>query len=81
MKTEIHDMTNGGKFYDAVIKKCFHCGNVSFFKITKEQYDGWVENRKFIQELFPGLSKEFREQMISGTHPECWCEMFGDGHE
>lgn len=78
METQIHDLTNGGVFYDAVIRRCMHCDGVTFYKITKEQYQGWVENRKFIQELFPEIGKEDREQMISGTHPECWIEMFGE---
>lgn len=81
METQIHDMMNGGVFYDAVIKECFHCGGTSFFKITKEQYVQWIEKRTFIQDLFPHVSKEFREQMISGTHPECWNEMFGECDE
>ena len=81
MTTQIIDLTNGGKFYDAVIKKCMHCKCVTFFKITKEQYEGWFENRTYIEVLFPNLNPQMREMMISGTHPECWNEMFGECDE
>jgi hypothetical protein len=33
-----------------------------------------------IQDCFPELDKALREQIISGTHPKCWTEMFGEAH-
>jgi len=34
-----------------------------------------------IQEAYPDLDLSLREQLISGTHPACWDEMFGEsGH-
>ena len=32
---------------------------------------------QYAQDAFPFLSPEDREQIISGTHPKCWQEMFG----
>lgn len=29
-----------------------------------------------VQEAFPDMNIGLREQIISGTHPECWDEMF-----
>lgn len=78
MKMQTIDLTNGGKFYDAVIKTCMHCKCNTFFKITKEQYEGWVENGEYIHRLFPNLNAEMREMIITGTHPECWNKMFGE---
>jgi hypothetical protein len=31
-----------------------------------------------VQDAFPDLDKALREQMTSGTHPQCWTEMFGE---
>lgn len=43
---------------------------------TDEQLDEMNSpNRRHIQFIFPELSAEIREQMISGTHPNCWDEM------
>lgn len=33
-----------------------------------------------IQEAYPDLDKSLREQLMTGTHPACWTEMFGE-HE
>jgi hypothetical protein len=30
----------------------------------------------FVQDAFPDLDRQLREQIISGTHPECWTKMF-----
>lgn len=57
-------------------KSCFHCGNETFFEITYKQYEDWVLNNKYVQDVFPEMNKEDREVLISGTHPKCWEEMF-----
>lgn len=31
---------------------------------------------EYAQVAFPELDKALREQIISGTHPKCWEEMF-----
>jgi len=31
----------------------------------------------FVQDAFPNLSAGDREQIITGTHPECWSNLFG----
>ena len=33
-------------------------------------------NGAHAQSAFPDMSIELREQIISGTHPKCWDEMF-----
>lgn len=33
-------------------------------------------DRPLIQDCFPSLSRELREQILTGTHPECWEKMF-----
>jgi hypothetical protein len=36
-------------------------------------HQGWK-----IQDAVKSLDKDLREQMITGTHPDCWLEMFGE---
>lgn len=61
-------------------KKCCHCKKVGF--IIMDQQD-WINGIKdyqigaFVQDAFPNLNISQREQIISGTHPECWIELFG----
>lgn len=57
-------------------KVCFHCGIDSVIRITKDQYEDWVVNDGYAQDVFPEMTNEDREQLISGTHPKCWEEMF-----
>lgn len=35
------------------------------------------KNGALIQDAFPEMGRPQREQIVSGTHPECWQEMFG----
>jgi hypothetical protein len=35
-------------------------------------------NGAYAQDAFPDLLAPIREQIISGTHPECWNEIFKD---
>lgn len=59
-------------------RKCFHCGEETEFRITYEEYVRLFADQEYVQDVFPELTNEQREVMISGTHPHCWKEMFGD---
>lgn len=56
---------------------CVHCEGETFFLMTEEQYNKWKVRGFYIQDVFPELHKEVREWMISGTHPDCWEQVFG----
>ena len=62
-------------------KNCMHCGKDSEITITLAQYEEWVVNDGYIQDVFSEMSNEDREVLISGTHPNCWKEMFADEDE
>lgn len=64
-------------------KECIHCGKETEFSVTKDEYQRLFIDNEYVQSVFPNLSNEEREVMISGTHPECWKEMFTilDEHE
>ena len=62
-------------------RKCVYCleeGTVQVIRRDWYEYL-WENPRKTVQEHFPYLSRAYREQIISGTHPVCFAEMFGDG--
>lgn len=35
----------------------------------------------YIQDAFPDLLAPAREQIMSGIHPKCWIEIFGEDDE
>lgn len=63
---------------DTVIveKRCIGCGKVASIEVPKNQFYVW-RSGVHCQDAFPQLSRETREILISGTHPECWNNMFG----
>ena len=60
--------------------RCFQCGCTGEIRVPSS---GLTRRRAgaLMQEAFPELDKGLREQLISGTHPECWAEMFGSDDE
>ena len=56
--------------------KCSVCGNQSILDVVHEDYDKWAAGA-FVQDAFPYLSADQRELLITGTHPECWDQLFG----
>jgi hypothetical protein len=55
-----------------------HCDEETEFCLSKDEYQRLIINNEYVQDVFPLLSKEDREVMISGTHPKCWNEMFAE---
>lgn len=58
-----------------VLKKCWFCGKNSVVGIEYDEADRyyeWANEHKKIQDVFPDISPNIRELLISGTHSECW---------
>jgi len=73
---KIYDFDNGDK-YVIETKPCLHCkqtGQVEIF--TQELF--YLNQGMHIQDAVKSLDKDYREQMITGTHPKCWIKMFGE---
>jgi len=73
---KIYDFDNGDK-YVIETKSCIHCrqtGQVEIF--TQELF--YLNQGMHIQDAVKSLDKDYREQMITGTHPKCWIKMFGE---
>lgn len=58
-------------------KKCFHCGGINRILVETESLEKW-HNGALIQDAFPHLTPTQRELIQTGTHPECWDEMFAE---
>lgn len=49
---------------------CPLCKKADRLQITDEEFKA-LESGAFVQDALPERSADFREQVISGTHPEC----------
>ena len=62
--------------------KCIHCGDTGYVRVKKKDEATWKYTsrhlRPLVQDLFPYIHKDWREQIMTGTHPRCFIEMFGD---
>jgi hypothetical protein len=62
-------------------KPCFVCGEDGFVVVSQASYDKWKQG-VHIQDAMPEMPAPLREQLMTGTHPKCWEEMFsGFGDE
>ena len=55
--------------------KCPICKKVSIIEVPVDGFINW-QGGELIQNAFPTLSADVREQLISGICPECWEKMF-----
>lgn len=54
---------------------CHLCGKSDSLELTDAEVAG-MERTRFIQDALPNRSVDFREMLISGTHPACWDAIF-----
>lgn len=73
---KIYDFENGDR-YVVETPMCFHCGHTGTVEVlTQEVF--YLRQGMLVQDAVKSLDKELREQFISGTHPKCWLDMFGE---
>lgn len=56
---------------------CVVCGSTTHLHLDPAALAAWQAGR-YVQDAFPTFSAAERELLISGTHPACWDELFGD---
>ena len=56
--------------------QCVFCGTVHTRYIPMEKYIAWRIKGQLIQDVFPDMSSDEREILISGTC--CWDAMFSE---
>lgn len=61
-------------------RRCFHCGREGEVTVTQEGLTAY-NGGEYAQVAFPELDKALREQIISGTHSDCWREMFDEPYD
>ena len=60
-----------------VVVNCPFCKKTAQIEVVAEEFEDWQAG-ELIQNAMPNLDADSREQLISGTCPKCWDEMFGD---
>lgn len=56
-------------------RRCMSCHETGTVTVDKTQLEAYNAGA-FIQDAFPDLSPGEREQLLTGTHSECWDKMF-----
>lgn len=62
------------------INKCFHCNQENLIVLDFESLKLWKAG-DFIQQAFSYLNVSQRELIQTGTHSECWNNMFESNDE
>lgn len=55
---------------------CCVCRKLGTIELSRKEIRD-LESGMFVQDALPGQSAVVREQLISGTHPACWDQLFG----
>lgn len=58
-------------------KPCCMCGNQAVLEVNREAFEAWRNGSKFVQDAFPDMPADQREQLISGTCGPCYDRLFG----
>lgn len=56
---------------------CMACDKTSTVEVTVPEFKAWQAGVP-IQNVFPQMSADERELLMTGTHGECWDAMFGE---
>lgn len=57
---------------------CVQCGQSSTMNVSRDKLIRWHKG-ELAQNVFPELTPDERELLVTGTHPECWEKIFGKG--
>ena len=60
---------------------CVITKNPHRVSVDAVRFRSWVTGNGLIQDVFPGMSREDREFLISGVSGEGWNQMFGGNDE
>lgn len=60
--------------------RCPECSEAGILQIPADGWDAWQAGA-LIQDAFPELSADIREQLNTGYHPDCWETAFGGWDE
>lgn len=60
-----------------VSRMCPFCRKINSVWVDEESYRIWERREKNIQDIFPNLTPDQRECIMTGFHPECWNQLWG----
>lgn len=72
---QLDEYTLGGDTVTVSTPICFVCGEKSFIKVRRSDLERY-KNGDLIQHAFPEMLPQDREMLISGTHPDCFDQLF-----
>lgn len=61
----------------AVRRQCIVCGQQTVRLVDRDKFRRWQDG-EHIQRVWPELSPGQREELMTGTHEECWDKMFSE---
>jgi len=62
-----------------IVTVCPICGEEHLIPANLEDFHTWDEDdNALVQDVFPYLSADEREMLISGICPDCWDKLFGE---
>jgi hypothetical protein len=56
---------------------CIHCKATNRILVETHLLEQW-RSGQHVQDVFPHLTLDERELILTGTHSECWNEIFAD---
>ena len=59
-------------------KRCMLCHEEGEVEVNDEEWIAALTSGKHIQDAMPTTPAPIREQLMTGTHPQCWDAMFQD---
>lgn len=57
-------------------RRCAVCHKTGTIMVDEQELLDYLRGN-YVQDSFKSMSAPLREQIITGTHPECWQQMFG----
>lgn len=58
-------------------RRCPVCLKTGTIMVDENELFAYLRGN-YVQEAFKSLTIPLREQIISGVHPECWLELWGE---
>lgn len=56
--------------------QCPMCGQRHTLEVEEDDYKKYINGEGYVQTIFPYLSSDEREMLISGMCPDCWKRLF-----
>lgn len=58
-------------------RPCTVCGSTTALTLDRDKFERWQQG-ELIQNVWPEKTADEREMLITGIHPVCWDNIFGE---